>query len=446
MYESSVSMSRHSLSKGLHTSRWIRYSPCPVPHTLLPFLYETNTIRTFSKSTQRPLAHKRSHVRDTGSQDGLLQGDHIPFDNVQQRGKGAAKPARVEKDDSSLSATEREAFTKLFEKLGSPDTTTLPSTRDKSTQKQRQRGDTTPLQGLSSEQATQALSRLPPSIRSLAQTALERVSNSRDESSRPVRSGFADIEGEMLTEATEEAAEAADDALESHIERLEALFNKQQTDISIWEVLCQELFEPLKLLNLDGKQQVKTTGSNNTPVKATSTANPELVLASIPHVTLLATEHLQERYPASTISLSILPQLKRISRTAHTLALSPDLYASILLIDWSRSSSPASTISNLQEMETEGVEFDRAVLSSLAHIMREGQAMRSGAHGDAVRLICSMEGWEDKLAELRKVWAPRVKQRIVDAAVKEAHAREEQLLHAPAPPDAEGEVSNERAA
>lgn len=417
-------MSASRLSRHLVAFRYKQRLTNLTSSTLLPFLYETDTIRGFSNSSiiDAPGQQPRHRTKEQWT-----SGGYLPFDNVETTSERGNNSLKDDNGKSSLSDAERKTFAKLFGKLGTPDQQTNATTKELDNSQSRRVTRTVPR--ISPEQRDATLAQLPPSIRSLAEAALERLTGvpaqSADQASKEVANDAAQI-------AAREKQEAEEAALEQYLDGIEALLNAEETDSGAWTVLKRELFDPLKFLELDGKsnRQGGKHSKQRKASKGTSNASPEMVLAAVPHVAMLAVENIHRRFPASPLPLSILPQLKQISRTAHALALSPDIYASLMLIDWARSASPSSTISTLREMEAEGVELDREVLAAISTISEKAQAMRAGTYGRAIELICSMEGWGEKADEITRNWVPLVKQRILDAAVKQVREQEEQVLRA----------------
>ena len=237
----------------------------------------------------------------------------------------------------------------------------------------------------------------------------------------------------------------------AHVERVVKLVKEQSTDRDVWKVLKQQVFTPVRKLNLDGNPaQEQPRDGNNKPHRqmrernfeagaewdispgtdGTSlsepplTASPEVLRSALPDIVSFTLNHLHESYPHSPLCLALLPRLKSISRTTHLIVLTPAIYASLLSITWTRTNSPHRINTILQEMETEGVELDRSILASLSKILEEAEDMRKGKLGKIVQIVSGFDGWADQVEALREGWVPLVHQRIVAAAVREAHERE----------------------
>lgn len=448
-------MRRNFASQCTRASRKASLSP---PTTLLPFLYQTRSIQTFAKAHKKA---QRNQSRPTNERSTTSHGADIPFENVAESQPGEKNEATAAEDGSTLSATEQAAFAQLFDKLASG-RTNRPSAhpvalRSKPSKQPQSRGSK-----VRSREA--ALARLPPSLRSIAEAAGVNIGVEQAGQEQEITSGAQ--HGQKPPSDEEELDEAFEQEVLGHFDSIRKLIEEQRTDMDVWNVLQNEVFKPLEALDLDGNQDRKqqkdaqdsSPQAGTTKVKSNadsttkagkkkaasqpeplSTTNPEVLVYSLPQIMVFTLEHIHTKYPASPLCLSLLPHLRRLSRTAHLLSLTPALYAAVLRITWTRTNSPHRIVAILQEMETEGVELERAVLASLTKILEEADAMKAGKWGKAVQMVSGFEGWADQVEALKDGWVPLVHQRIVNAAVREVREREARAEAGGSSAEAEGE-------
>ena len=243
-------------------------------------------------------------------------------------------------------------------------------------------------------------------------------------------------------------------AAEMDIKQVKEAFAAAQTDVELWQVLHEKVLSRVTSLDVDqlllqqqsspSSKQVQPRNktkskkaANEAPTPTTlptptpppqspwpgETPDALVIARTLPHHVTEAQRLLWFTFPASPLSLSILPYLKSLGPATFALAASTGLYNQHIRALRETGNFPA-ILHTLEEMDKEVFDFDDKTHDSLVKILRRQTAARKGTYGIGLEALWNGERTRKAVGGLGR-WRGVVAERMQEKALREARAREE---------------------
>ena len=228
-------------------------------------------------------------------------------------------------------------------------------------------------------------------------------------------------------------------ACEDHKAMIMDRLERTTSDVEIWAVLEEEVFQLVKDLYIqrgEGEKERKTqlkedkkarrrlkkndtddtaknvdTRSNSSISEkdsdkaleiSTSTALPTTTLITIfqsnyADYLLLGLRLFRRHYPASPYAPSLLPTVKRLGSISYVIGATPSLYNETLFIKWTQFSDLHGMTDLMQEMINQGIEWNEVTMVLLRRIARRRREALEGLWGVTSekwwKMRANVEGW-----------------------------------------------------
>ncbi|EME42500.1 hypothetical protein DOTSEDRAFT_102718, partial [Dothistroma septosporum NZE10] len=203
------------------------------------------------------------------------------------------------------------------------------------------------------------------------------------------------------------------EAAEKLLGERKARMDKAPTDGALWQIMTEEVFNPIKGLNLDDPS-------------ASSSMQPydvEALTRSLPSILLHFMSLMQNVLPGSSYGLALLPTLKKLGPSAFALGATTDLYNEHMHILYRQYSDLDSIAATLAEMDKEVYEFNTGTQSLLWSIFQRERAATSGRMGPGMQALWSTDRKTRALEKLRRL-DRTVQEQVRAAAVRKAREKE----------------------
>ena len=387
--------------------------------TILPFLYQTSTIRSSLAPTQRSLyVNGAKHAKNPQ--------DAIPFEgevgarghNDQNRPAGDTWTGDHTFDpstkgstnrrlrDSTITASEKAVFERMFKELSDDESTKAVEEDD-------------PLENTVED--AEALNKdVYSELNAIFDKAISQTDRGAQQSPRagPERKAPTQISRNFMTaldafggpsskarrvliaRGSEEERKIQVSVVE-HSRKVMKKIIEARTDTEIWRVLENDVFiligqqeSQKKRLEVQNQAKKRKRGGSTSKAdqeaeaakekkqslrvkeKSFQQAEIEAVLSSnYGDYCLAAMRNLRRNYPASPYAMNLLPTVKGLGSISHVLAASVDLYNEVLFLLWSQYSDLHGMANLITEMGNQGIESNEITL----RILRMAQAARSAA-------------------------------------------------------------------
>lgn len=409
---------------------------------LLPFLYNTRTIRTqytdalsdFEKQIEGPSRRdghaggRKPHARGFGAgrsgrdgkwkkptfESGGAQGDedfsserpgyhdrrqtraeHVPFEHVAQE----TESVREKISSSSMTPAEKKAFEELLSLQA---------------KKQSQRGEKSadPIDEIMTNAAKQREKR---EIRELPEE-LDKMKNE-------------------LSEDEQASTVLLRQAVEADVLQIEKACEGAQTDVELWKVMHDKVLSRVAALNLDGpppalspsrKRKYRASKDSTTATSPwKGDVADELVITRTLARHLVACQRaLLTAFPASQLSVSLLPYLKTLGPTTFALASGSTLYNLHMRALFRYSTDLPAIISTLEEMDKHVYDLDEKSSRVLDIIVRKSKSARNGTYGEGLAGLWTGERFS-KWKGSAFHWRGKVEARMQERALREARDKED---------------------
>jgi hypothetical protein len=346
---------------------------------------------------------------------------HIPFDNL---------------EGSTITPRERDVFQRLFQDVIKEASAKQPVPEPlKETGKSKKRGT---IKVKSREELLESVSRFPEALRDIALTTAERIEQDNWEAEQ--KAARSQDEGvDVPTAAHLQKVEDIKLILAAELDKLKALMETADTDLALWRIVEGQLFNRVEALKLDeivtkhneaAKKNSKRNLKNRmlAPVEQKMQMPPEMIKdisnigAFYPAGLLAALAMFREKFPTSTLPLSMLPQLKRIGRGSYALGASSALYHEHLQITWALTGDFSQVNAILQEMDVAGFDFTDETFSTVRRILKgwEGRVRkpRTKLESAVTRMGMITEGFD----ALRQ-WRTVIEERLETEALRTANRK-----------------------
>ncbi|CAE6998140.1 hypothetical protein PTNB73_04080 [Pyrenophora teres f. teres] len=430
--------------------RAVSRSRIPPSKTLLPFLYQTQTIQQWQPAT-RPIARRNITSRSRPANgDDVPFADEIPFDD-------ADLPPPIDQERSrktTITSTERAAFQKLYKRFTTEG------------RQQKEKDHVIELDQIADEYYEDEEDSSKPSLDKVFNEAMQgqpRVRAVRTEKIRAPRKQAQTSKEDGVdtppTKAARSRRERGDkvDATKfkemrlAERERIDNLLRTAPTDRALWQILDREVFIRVRDLDLDNANTGETTTADSKkkqqqqqPPKFKSqtslkpdppTTEASILFQNYPHHLITAIHTLRTEFPSSPLPLSILPTIKNLGRSSHALGGTPALYKNLIRTAWIQQSSYMTIDSLLTEMDHHAIEFDADILALLQAIIKENHQAYSGVLGKEMQMVLGMdmfvegidkiEAWEGIIA--KRLGVRSEEKRNADKVVRRVLPEKEKL-------------------
>ncbi|KAK8242524.1 hypothetical protein IWZ00DRAFT_379585 [Phyllosticta capitalensis] len=383
----------------------------PLHSSLCPFLYRTRTILGHHTSIQPPRWHvQKRHLRVVNElgrvvreEDGERQASaspkddfdfEIPFEDEKDR-----PIALHERTDTSVTATEREAFKKLFEKYT--------SRAKENPQDPFEFSDKNTLDEILAE-ATGRSGKEPDLATGLKSPMGDLTATRRKE--YKVTNRYTVLRHKQ----------------QSQHDRVVAKFLKAKSDIELWNILEREVFSIIRRLDLDepgmlesAMDQPKSTSGD----KNMDFSELEIIGPNYPTFLLHFMRQLRVDFPTSTLAMSVLPAVKSLGRESFALGVSTELYNELIAITWLTFADFESIDEILTEMKEGGIRFDQAtydMIRSIVFTARKAPAFQPGTlFRNEIRSLDRFEHGRERLF----TWGKKMREKLDLEAIMQARAK-----------------------
>lgn len=264
-----------------------------------------------------------------------------------------------------------------------------------------------------------SISRYPDTLRGMAATA--RLQLARE---KMVQEQKKDQVG-LIAEANAE------------IQRVWKKLSKADTDVGVWKMLEEHVFEPFRRLELD---KPPASPAPVQPANATATENkkntastepvlekqkPEMALTArtYPHHIFNAATILCKRTAYTPLVGTILPALRSLGTSSYVLGISTGLFNQLLEYNWRVTNDWRTMLLLLQEMDDAALTLDNGTWSVLEDLTLYRYRALRGDFGEGVRL---MEGMSERFRQGKQLWTwkKEIKERTEQAALERAREGE----------------------
>ncbi|KAJ6443627.1 membrane-associating domain-containing protein [Purpureocillium lavendulum] len=395
--------------------------------TLLPFLYQTRTLRCSFAAKSFLGAVRHAHSKRTRAPK---NDNSIPFEwdsDLQD------ELSNVPGQPSTITPSEAEVFKGIFDEIAqgrmpaskkkpSPETSHAQSwaTHDHGADRASGMARSIVEQARVTEFRDKFLRRYPQSLRNAAQVALglyELEPGGAAESSRVLELDEAD-------EAKREERARYDRIRIAERERVDALMQGCQTDAELWHVMEREVFSLPEKLGIaqgalaKGKTKTKGTGSARrrkpkdgelddatSALTAQQQQDDQKRIMDVhgplyPHFLSTGLALLDAAFARpSPRAFAILPRVKALGLPSYVLGVSAPFYARLARMHWDRFGDATAALDVVQEMAAAGLYADEAVAELLARIRNHLHGCTWGAQGPFVMAVMEAPPYDGALTQ-----------------------------------------------
>jgi hypothetical protein len=423
--------------------RALSRSRLPSTKTLTPFLYQTATIQQWKPATH-PITRRNASSNSRYEHD-------VPFENeIESQALDDAEPAR----STTITGSERAAFEKLYKKFRptkpprkSPEHE-IDQVADEYYEDEEENDD----DAMSIDTLFDAVLSGKPQDASRHTRNIGKGKKHDDLASLAAQLLRSETDAAKNKEKDTKVAKAAKIKKVQTVERarVKSLLNAARTDRELWTVLEKEVFGVMKELDLDGKQkqddtvkpgqkkggkqqqqagqfastdQIPSEASRDPtsptdkpyrPAKAKrslSPRDPKVLFPNYPAHLVVAATILRTNFPASPLTLAIIPTLKSLGRSSYALGATTSLYKTMIRTAWLQQHSYDQICSLLQDMDNGGIEPDMGILTLLDEILDEYRNGRRGRLGRGVQVVWAMQTFDESVKQLR-AWRDVIAKRL----------------------------------
>lgn len=381
---------------------------CRIPiGTLLPFLYQTATIREW-KSAAQPVGRRHIATRRPKRID-----QEIPFED-------ASLSDSVEESSqpkTTITGSERVAFKRLYRKFSAPKRVghgaeDIEDGKDGLSGQDEESQAAIPLDEVFGE-AMKGSSRVrkaqPPPLG--AQTREKSPQETAPtEASKPATKPEPSEKSRLRRKEARAANTILKEVRLAERERIDRLLQSAPTDSDVWSILQREVLDKVHQLQLDGIKGLHNT-KRATPGEEITASDPRVLFQNYPHHLITVVATLRDAFPASPLPANILPAIKALGRASYALGATTALYRHLIRTAWIQQSSYMDIDMLLDDMNNGAVEFDAEVLALLDSILKEHDVALSGRLGRPIQLVYGMEHHQQGSKKIRE-WRELIVERL----------------------------------
>ncbi|KAK8153515.1 hypothetical protein BKA80DRAFT_285046 [Phyllosticta citrichinensis] len=392
-----------------------RRALAPLQSTLCPFLYRTRTILSHHHSPVTPPRWRmqKRHLRVVNELGRVTRDNYgknhapkaldddldfeIPFEDEKDR-----PVALHERNDTSVTATEREAFKKLFEQYAS-----RAKEATEEAEKDFEFSNKDSLDEILADALGSSSTREGPGMTTKLTPMLGGTTKKK-------RKKEAEVIGRYALLRRKQAEQ---------YDRVVAMFNAAQSDIELWNVLDNEVFSVIRRLNLDEPGTLESAMDTASDSEDADFSELEIIGPNYPTFLLHAMRQLRIEFPTSTLAMSVLPTVKSFGRESFALGVSTELYNELIAISWLTYGDFQGIDEILTEMQDGGIRFDQAtyeMIRSIVFTARKVPAFKPGTlFRNEIRSLDRFEQGREKVFQ----WAKKMREKLDFEAIQAARSQ-----------------------
>lgn len=317
----------------------------------------------------------------------------IPFEDEKNR-----PVALHERSDTSVTATEREAFKKLFEEYAA---------RAKEATEEAEKDFEFSNKGALDEILADALG--PMSTREGPGPGMTKPIRKMDGTAIKKRKKEAGVSGRYALLRREQAQQ---------YDRVVEMFNAAQSDIELWNVLDNEVFTIIRKLNLDESGTLESAMDTTSDSEDAEFSELEIIGPNYPTFLLHAMRQLRIDFPNSTLAMSVLPMVKSFGRESFALGVSTELYNELIAISWLTYADLQGIDEILTEMHDGGIRFDQATYDMIRSIVYTARKVPGFQPGTSFRYEISRLDRFDQGKEKLFRWSQKMREKFDFEAIQ----------------------------
>lgn len=271
-------------------------------------------------------------------------------------------------------------------------------------------------QALKSTDRDRVLSMFPPSLRNAAELALglhqAPVGTARD-------AGRKAVDPKSIPRLVH-----LEKMRNKETERMEELINSQETDLSLWEFMEEEIFtmpfklgiSPRPMQTQEGRVKEKRMATKQEEDKLSMDLHGPLYSIFL----LKGLKRLVTGFgPASPLALNVLPRIKELGLASYVLGVSTPLCNELISLYFFGYGDLDGVLGVLREMQYVGLFFDEETLQVAEDILRSLEGAGNGEYGEFAKGLMTMPGYDAKaLAEMKRwFWDIRTSLEELEAEV-----------------------------
>jgi len=227
-------------------------------------------------------------------------------------------------------------------------------------------------------------------------------------------------------------------AVELDLEQITMAFASAETDVELWQMLHDKVLSRVTPLHLDDPAPKQSTKKQKRKAKIESNVteqsawagdvpDEEVIRRTLPQHVVECERQLSTNFPSSQLRVSLLPYLKSLGPTTFALATSTKLYNQHMRSLFRSQSNLPQVVHTLEEMDKEVYEFDDKTRDLVSSIRKRGGTARKNLHGAGVEALWGGERFK-KATRAATFWGSRIDERMQEKALKEARAKEEDVI------------------
>ncbi|KAF2664496.1 hypothetical protein BT63DRAFT_417857 [Microthyrium microscopicum] len=424
------------------SSNWPLFNPRSLNATTYPTLSHIRLLR--DRRSPSDVRQARTTARESttsGNRRRRPDGSNIPFND------GMVIPTSV-LETSTITPRERDIFHNLFqEAIQKAEQEALEAEKATLEDGERDREKAS----LLASNALSNVERFPAALRDIAKSAAQSVEFYKYQAAS--RRGGLDTSQETIIESEQLTRQIELKALQQEESaRIEQSLRQAKSDVALWAVLEEELFEKIAKLQLDspilaqvfptikveGKpelnakkialaaaivENVAPEDAEKLPnlVKAKKASDEFAVLRPIyPTLLVIAAKVFWENFPNSGHVFAILPRVREIGEASFALGASTALYNEILAATWANMNTFHEICDILAEMDKSGFEFDNDTFALIRKMRRDWNVWNHKNITALERAATKLDLMQSAFSNLT-FWRKTIEERLEAEALRKAN-------------------------
>lgn len=257
------------------------------------------------------------------------------------------------------------------------------------------------------------------------------IGSTRSNRRRPLQRMGRDAHERRMRGTRLSQADAIMAAADKDLRSVTIRIDQAKTDVEVWEVLQKHVFKRVLALNLDappGKKTGKKAGKKQQASKGKSASDAgftdlDVLTQTLQHHLTRAHTALLNHFPASPLTLNILPHLRTLGPAAFAMGTSTQLYNMHMRQLYRVHLDLGGIAETLREMDEQVYEYDEDTETLLAKILNHAKVATNGTWGEGVKRMWADENMRRKVNRLFG-WTKRVRERREEDALRRARAEE----------------------
>ena len=226
-----------------------------------------------------------------------------------------------------------------------------------------------------------------------------------------------------------------DQAVELDLQQVKEAFETAETDVELWKILHEAVLSRVTGLRLDEpapppKQKNRKAKSEKEDTQKSQwpgNVSDELVIKrTLPQHLVECQQRLFSAFPSSQLHLSLLPYIKTLGPTTYALATSTKLFNQHMRSLFKSQSNLQQIIHTLEDMQKEVYEYDDKTKDLMDSIKKRGFQALSGVYGAGTYALWTGEKYRKLSRDVRR-WTDIIEDRMQEQALRDAKLKEGDL-------------------